>query len=419
MSSFFIDLFLETGMSRSRAETVGFITFVIVSIIICVVAFVAVRLIVIKIARKTTEKTKYMWDNILFDKRFFHRASHIIVPITASFLFESSAKYNVLIQRIINVYYVIVLLWVIDSVLNTVDDVYRTKAISKVRPIKGFLQVIKVIVFIFGAIIGIASLIGQSPIVMLGGIGALTAVTSLVFKDAILGFVAGIQLTSNDMIRIGDWIEMPKYSADGDVIELSLTTVKVQNFDKTITTIPAYAMISDSFINWRGMESTGGRRIKRAIRIDSGTIKLCDDELIARFEKIVLLKRYMKQKRDEIAEYNENNSFDLSEPANGRRLTNIGTFRAYITEYLKNHNGIHKDMTIMVRQLAPTDDGVPLEIYAFTNTTEWKKYESIQADIFDHLFAVAPRFELSIYQHPSSDDINKAVNKFISNNKAN
>ena len=416
MTPFFEKLFTDTGMSEGRAEVVGFVLSIVVAVLICVLALVVTRFTVVKVARKTIQKTRYVWDNILFEKRFFHRVSHIVVPITASFLSESFTEHLNLIQRFITIYSITVLLWLIDSVLNTIDVIYRKKEISKVKPIKGFLQVIKVIVFIFGGIVAIAALIGQSPLVMLGGIGAMTAVTSLVFKDSILGFVAGIQLTTNDMIRIGDWIEMPKYSADGDVIELSLTTVKVQNFDKTITTIPAYALVSDAFINWRGMVSTGGRRIKRAIYIDAGTIKLCDDKLIERFEKIALLKNYMHQKSEELDEYNNTNSVDMSEPVNGRRLTNIGTFRAYITEYLKHHKGIHKDMTMMVRQLAPTDNGVPLEVYAFTNTTVWREYEGIQSDIFDHLLAVAPRFELSVFQHPSSHDIRYSIEK-LSNDK--
>lgn len=411
MTPFFEKLFTDTGMSEGRAEVVGFVLSIVVAVLICVLALVVTRFTVVKVAKKTIQKTRYVWDNILFEKRFFHRVSHIVVPITASFLSESFTEHLNLIQRFITIYTITVLLWLIDSVLNTIDVIYRKKEISKVKPIKGFLQVIKVIVFIFGGIVAIAALIGQSPLVMLGGIGAMTAVTSLVFKDSILGFVAGIQLTTNDMIRIGDWIEMPKYSADGDVIELSLTTVKVQNFDKTITTIPAYALVSDAFINWRGMVFTGGRRIKRAIYIDAGTIKLCDDKLIERFEKIALLKNYMHQKSEELDEYNNTNSVDMSEPVNGRRLTNIGTFRAYITEYLKHHKGIHKDMIMMVRQLAPTDNGVPLEVYAFTNTTVWREYEGIQSDIFDHLLAVAPRFELSVFQHPSSQDIRDSVEK--------
>ena len=266
------------------------------------------------------------------------------------------------------------------------------------------LQIIKVVLYIIGIIILIAILIGQNPIVLLGGIGAMTAVVSLIFKDAILGFVAGIQLTANDMIRIGDWVEMPKYSADGTVIELSLTTVKVRNFDNTITSIPAYTMVSDSFINWRGMELTGGRRIKRALYINTADIKFCNDSMIEKFGKIDLLKNYLGQKIQDINSHNTQLSADLDEPVNGRRLTNLGTFRAYIFEYLNNHPGIHKGMLIMVRQLKSEGEGVPLEIYAFTNTTKWTEYEKIQADIFDHLYAVAPEFELSLFQKPSGSD---------------
>ena len=251
-------------------------------------------------------------------------------------------------------------------------------------------------------------LIGKSPLVLLGGISAMTAVLTLVFKDAILGFVAGIQLTSNDMIRIGDWIEMPKYSANGTVTDLSLTTVKVENFDKTVTSIPAYALVSDAFINWRGMESSGARRIKRAIFLDAASVKLCDGGMLARFGKMELLRDYIAEKLREIEKYNAERGCDLSEPVNGRRLTNLGTFRAYVTEYLKRNSHIRQDMTLMAHTLPAGSEGIPLEIYCFADTTKWEEYESIQADIFDHLYSVVPRFGLEIYQKPSGNDIRTA-----------
>ncbi|HBL84628.1 MAG: mechanosensitive ion channel protein MscS [Clostridiales bacterium GWF2_38_85] len=409
MVDFFTKLFENTGLDSNFSETIAYIAAAVIVIVICVLARIIAKYVIVKISAKSAKKTKFTWDNVLFEKRFFHRISHLTVPIVISFFTKTFEEYDGFVSKFIAVYSIIVVIWIADSILNTVDEIYRSYEISKVRPIKGFLQVIKVVIIAIGVIIGIAALIGQNPIVLLGGFGALTAVITLVFKDAILGFVAGIQLTSNNMIRIGDWIEMPKYSADGDVIELSLTTVKVQNFDKTITTIPAYALISDSFINWRGMVNTGGRRIKRAVYIDTNGIKLCDDEMIARFDKIEYLKDYIGRKKEDIGKFNAENKFDLSEPVNGRRLTNIGTFRAYITEYLKHHPGIHQEMTLMVRQLAVGTTGVPLEIYAFTNTTDWEKYEGIQSDIFDHLLAVVSRFGLSIYQQPSGRDIADAA----------
>ncbi|MNJ40449.1 Miniconductance mechanosensitive channel YbdG [compost metagenome] len=255
-----------------------------------------------------------------------------------------------------------------------------------------------------GGILVISNLIGQSPVILLSGIGALSAVTMLVFKDSILGLVAGIQLTSNDMLRVGDWIEMPKYEADGSITDISLNTVKIQNWDKTITTIPTYAMISDSFKNWRGMQISGGRRIKRSIYIDTSSISFCTPEMIQEFKKIHYLKDYITAKEQEIDEYNVRHEIDRTSLVNGRALTNIGVFRAYIQRYLENHPGVHKDMTLMVRQLAPQETGLPIEIYVFANSTEWAIYEGIQSDIFDHILAIAPSFELRLFQNPTGHD---------------
>jgi miniconductance mechanosensitive channel len=237
----------------------------------------------------------------------------------------------------------------------------------------------------------------------------MTAVLLLIFKDAILGLVAGIQLTANKMIAVGDWIEMPKYGADGDVLDLTLTTVKVQNWDKTITTIPTYALISDAFKNWRGMQESGGRRIKRSIAIDMNSIKFCDEEMLERFRKIQYISEHIERKRKELQEHNRLLKVDDSSLANGRRLTNVGTFRAYIQAYLKNHPAIHQNMTFLVRQLAPSDHGLPIEIYVFSSDTAWVTYEAIQADIFDHLLAVLPEFDLRVFQSPAGHDFQQLV----------
>src|SRR5690606_20316278 len=249
---------------------------------------------------------------------------------------------------------------------------YSTFEISKVRPIKGYIQVVKIFIYIIGAIVIIANLIGESPLILLSGIGALSAVFMLVFRDSLLGLVAGIQLSSNNMVRVGDWIEMPKYKANGDVIDISLNTVKVQNFDKTITMIPSYALISDSFINWRGMQATGGRRIKRSLFIDTTSIEFCSEEMIAKYKKINYLKDYIIERENEITQFNEKNKMNRhNSVVNGRALTNIGVFRMYILHYLQNHPGIRNDMTLLARQLDPTVNGLPIEIYAFTNDTNW------------------------------------------------
>jgi miniconductance mechanosensitive channel len=273
--------------------------------------------------------------------------------------------------------------------------------------------VAKIFIFFVGAILMISTLINQNPLILLGGLGALSAVLLLVFQNSILGLVAGIQLSANDMVRVGDWIEMPKHNADGDVIEITLTTVKVQNWDKTITMIPSAAFISESFKNWRGMQESGGRRIKRSIFIDVSSIQFCTEEMIERFKKIQYLKDYIEAKEKEIEAYNQEHNVDPSSKVNGRRLTNIGTFRMYIQKYLENHPRIHKDMTTMVRQLAPGEYGLPLEIYAFTNDVRWAVYESIQSDIFDHIFAAAPEFGLRVFQNPTGHDMREMLKESV------
>jgi miniconductance mechanosensitive channel len=328
-----------------------------------------------------------------------------VTPLIIGFFTGFFPAYEIMIKRVLSAYVTLVLLLIIDSLLNAADDIYRTFDISKTRPIKGILQVIKIVAFVVGGIVIISSLIGQNPLILLGGLGALSAVIILVFQSSILGFVAGLQMTSNDMVRIGDWIEMPKYDADGTVIDLTLTTVKVRNFDNTITTIPAHAMISDSFRNWRGMKASGGRRIKRSIHIDVTSIGFLTEEMIEELSKVEHLKEYIADKRKEIEIYNKERNIDISVPVNGRRMTNIGTFRFYVYNYLRNHPGIHKGMTLMVRQLSPGSTGLPLEVYAFTATTEWIEYENIQSDIFDHLLAVLPHFGLRAFQEPAGYDI--------------
>ena len=248
---------------------------------------------------------------------------------------------------------------------------------------------------------------GKSPLAILGGIGAMTAVLMLIFKDTILSFVSSIQISGYGLIHKGDWIEMPKYGADGDVIDIALHTIKVQNWDKTITVIPTSKLTEDSFKNWRGMTQSGGRRIKRSVNIDLNTVKFCDEDMIERFGKIQLISEYVKNKQEELNKYNEENNIDETQLVNGRRMTNIGTYRAYIEAYLRSHNKINHDLTYMVRQLAPGPSGLPIEIYAFTNDIAWLNYEAIQADIFDHILAVTSHFNLSIYQNPSGYDISK------------
>ncbi|MBS4204336.1 mechanosensitive ion channel family protein [Lederbergia citrea] len=408
---FIKNLLLEFGLNPTLARHLSTIIMILFIALICFVANFITKKIVIRVITHIVTKNKLHWGNILLERKVFRKLSHIVPAIIIYYFSSTFLTYQELIEKGAMAYLIIVILTVVNSLLNAITDIYQTFDISKVRPIKGYVQVVKIIVITLGGILVIANLMGESPLILLSGIGALSAVLMLVFKDSLLGLVAGIQLTSNDMVRVGDWIEMPKYGADGDVIDISLNTVMVQNWDKTITMVPSYAMISDSFINWRGMQSSGGRRIKRSLFIDTNSISFCTEEMIEKFKNIHYLSDYIINREREIAEYNRNNEFNRSNPVNGRALTNLGVFRAYISKYLQNHPGINQEMTLMVRLLAPSENGVPIEIYAFTNDVRWVVYESVQGDIFDHLFAIAPEFGLRIFQNPSGNDLKTLVNE--------
>ncbi len=293
-----------------------------------------------------------------------------------------------------------------SKALDYVDEVYRRRPDAHMRPIKGYVQVLKIVIYCGAAILGISALIEQSPLLLLSGLGAMAAVLLLVFKDTILSLVASVQLTSNDMLRVGDWIEMPGMNADGDVIDIALHTVKVQNFDKTITTIPTHRLISDSYRNWRGMSDAGGRRIKRALPLDQNSVRFLSDEEVDNLRRFRLLSDYLADKDRELSEWNARELAGDSNPVNARRITNVGTFRAYVIAYLRAHPELEdKHFTLLVRQLEPTPQGLPLEIYCFTGTTDWGEYERIQADIFDHLLAILPEFGLRLFQQPSGLDL--------------
>ena len=388
-------------------------------IIACIVLIVAVlsdfvfKKIILRIIEKIVKKTKAKWDDVFFERKVFASLSHIspaVIIYLSAGLFPFAKG---ILERIAVVYLVVVIMIVVIKLLDSVEEIYSNLEIAKERPIKGYIQVLQMVIIIIGSIVIISHLLDKPAWKLLSGIGALTAVILLIFKDSILGFVAGIQIAANRMVKIGDWVEMPKYNADGDVIEISLTTVKVRNFDKTITNIPVYAFISDSFKNWRGMSESGARRIKRAINVDVNTIKICSEEMLEKYKKIEYISEYIGDKMGEVEEYNRMRNIDLNEVSNGRRLTNIGTFREYVLSYLKQHPGIRQDMTLLVRQLNPSENGLPLEIYAFSKDIVWKNYESLQADIFDHLLAILPEFELRAFQNPSGNDFEK----IFSNNK--
>ncbi|MEX2594590.1 MAG: mechanosensitive ion channel domain-containing protein [Anditalea sp.] len=309
------------------------------------------------------------------------------------------------LDALTEIYMVFMIVWILMSIIKSGIDVLKEKQPFRDKPMESYLQVVQMVFFLFGAVYLFSALTGKSPMVFFGAMGAASAVLLLMFKDTIMGFVASIQVTTNDMVRIGDWIAMPKYGADGDVLEINLTTVKVQNWDKTITTIPTYTLISDSFQNWRGMSDSGGRRIKRSINIKQASIRYIADDELPRFKKIQGISSYIDEARDEIRKHNEQIGADRHLPINGRNLTNVGLFRKYVDWYLKSHPGTHKGMTMMVRQLAPTEKGMPLELYVFTNTVEWLEYEAVMADIFDHLIAAVKHFDLEIFELPTGEDL--------------
>jgi len=405
---FLKDFFIERSFDPETAAALSYAIITAVVAAACIAANFVTKKIVLRLITMFITRNRYSWDDKILERRVLQKLSHIVPGMIIYYASNVYAAFPVaqqLVEKAAVVYILLVILSTLNAFLDALHDIYLTLEISKARPIKGFLQVVKIVLFFVGAVLFIAILINQNPLLLLGGLGALSAVLLLVFQNSILGLVAGVQLTANDMVRVGDWIEMPKHNADGDVIEITLTTVKVQNWDKTITMIPSAAFITDSFKNWRGMQESGGRRIKRSVYIDVTSIQFCTEEMLERFKKIQYLREYIENKEKELEEYNRKHNIDPSSVVNGRRLTNIGTYRIYIEQYLRNHPKIHKGLTSMVRQLAPGEHGLPLEIYAFTNDVRWTVYESIQSDIFDHILAVAPEFGLRVFQNPTGHDM--------------
>lgn len=374
-------------------------------------ANVIAKSVIVRTLHTLLIKTKSERDDILVRRRVFERISHIapalVIYALSPVAFSAYPAVGQFVVTLSLIYMVVIGVLFIDGLINAGLEIYGTYAISRDFPITSFAQVAKLALYFLGFIATLSLILGQSPFTFIAGLGALTAVLMLVFKDPILGFVAGIQLSANRMVAVGDWIEMPKYGVDGDVMEIALTTVKIRNFDKTITTVPTQALIGDSFKNWRGMQETGGRRIKRSIHIDISTIRFCDQDMLEHFSKIQYIADYLKEKREEIAAFNAEKQADTSSLVNGRHLTNVGTFRAYVEAYLRNHPKISKSLTLLVRQLQPDEFGLPIEIYVFSLDTNWIAYERIQADIFDHILAAAREFDLRIFQNPSGADFQK------------
>jgi miniconductance mechanosensitive channel len=373
-----------------------------------IIHLIAKRLVVATV-RAFALRSSQTWDDALVTHNVFGRLVQVlpalIVFVGVPFIPGLPEGVVQLMRNVAMGYMVLMLTLALTAMLSAANAIYAASPVAKDRPLKGFVQLVQIVVWIFGGVMIIAAVLDRSPLLLLSGFGAMTAILLLVFKDTILSLVASVQLAAQDMVRVGDWIEMPQFGADGDVVDVQLHTVKVQNWDKTITTIPTHRLITDSFKNWRGMSQAGARRIKRAIYVDVSSIRFQTKEEVEHFTRFALLKDHIANKEQELADYNEGLATEVDSEVNRRRLTNIGTFRAYAYNYLKNHPKIHQGMTLIVRQLGPGPEGLPLEIYCFTNTTEWAVYENIQSDIFDHLLAIVPEFGLRLYQKPAGSDL--------------
>ena len=375
-------------------------------LVLSFIVYLITRYIVIKTISHFFKKTSTELDDILIEKGLFNRLAYLPPLFIIYNLNEIIPEFN-FFDRVLLSLIAFIVITSVNAFISAASEIYSKSKYAGRLNIKSYLQVLKLIVNLFGIIIIIATLSGKSPVYLLSGIGALTAVLMLIFKDTILSLVSSIQISSNDLFKVGDWVEAPHFGADGDVIDIALHTIKIQNWDKTISVIPTHKLVDSSFKNWKGMSDSGGRRIKRSIKIDMNSVKFCTDEMIGKYKKFKILSDYIGKKTQEISKYNSDNNLSSDATINGRSLTNIGTFRAYIESYLRNNNNIHNEMTFLVRQLSPQSDGLPIEIYVFSNDTNWVNYESIQSDIFDHLLAIIPEFGLKVFQNPTGNDFRK------------
>jgi len=408
--------FEQQGFSTAHADQLSTALFLLLAIVLAVVTEIATRKVLLKVIPVFALKTATTLDDLLLKHRVFTFIAHMVPAILLyNFTHAVFVFYPDIVPPVQAAFVIYLTILAILASLGSLDallEKYNEQQVSARLPLKSFIQVLKTLVVSSGAVIVIAKLLGTSPLVFFSGLGAFTAVIILIFKDSILGFVAGIQLTTNNLVKPGDWIEMPKYGADGEVSDISLVTVSVQNWDKTITVIPAYALISEGFRNWRGMSESGGRRIMRSINIDMRSVQFCDAAMLENLRSIVLLGEYLDAKTRELDDYNSRFAFDAAVPVNGRRLTNLGTFRAYVMAYLRSHPKINTEMTLIVRHMQPAENGIPVQFYVFCNDVDWGNYENVQADIMDHLLAVLPFFGLRVFQNPSGSDITEAAHMF-------
>jgi miniconductance mechanosensitive channel len=383
--------------------------------ILALIVFWIMKHLVIKGIYRVFLKTSFKWDDAFVKFQVFNNVAHLIPAFIvrgfAQMIFEDFKDALPYVIKITDSYLIIVFVTIINSFLRVSEYGLSKTTAFKDKPISSYFQLIRIILYIATGVLILSILLGKSPAVFLGAFGAMTAILLLIFKDTILGLVASVQMATSDTVRVGDWIEMPKFNADGEVVMINLNTVKIQNWDKTISSVPTHHFMTESFKNWRAMTESGGRRIKRSVYINVHTVKFIDQETRERYKKIHLITEYIQERQEEIDLYNLENQIDTSEVINGRRMTNIGVFRKYIENYIINRPDIRKDMSLMVRQMPIEDRGVPIEIYCFTNTTVWSEYEDILANIFDHILAAATYFELDIYQRPSGKDISKPLEK--------
>ncbi len=412
------DQLIAWGIDEKWASYVNLLVLILITVIgVFLVHFIVWRFLRQLLRWLTNEKRLFL--SYLKNNRFAHSLALIapvgLVKAAIPIVFDNFPAFINPLSALLDIYVVFMVITILMSILNAIGDNLRENSSFRQRPISSYLQVVKIIFYLFGAIIIFSKLTGKDPVAFFSVMGAASAILLLMFKDTIMGFVASIQVTTNDMVRIGDWIEMPKYGADGDVIEMTLTTVKVQNWDKTITTLPTHVLITDSFKNWQGMREYGGRRLKRPIMIKQSSIRYVKDEELDRFKSIQGISDFITARKLEIDLHNEKIGADRSIPVNGRNLTNAGLFRNYATWYVKNHPGVHKEKTIMVRQLAPTEYGLPFEFYLFTNTVAWVEYESIAGDIFDHLIAAVKYFDLEVFELPTGTDLTGLTSVKMSN----
>ena len=415
ITNWFNQKLLNFGTSVSVADYLDNFAVLLIIILLALAVDYICRYILLGAFKKFAKKTTNQLDDLIIEKKIINKGMHIIPSILIftmlpiAYPSPADKEILVLLQKLCQIYIITVSLLFINSLLNLGVELFHRNDKFKDKPLKGFVQIVQVILFSVGIILLISILINESPSTIFTGIGASAAILMLVFKDTILGFVAGIQLSANDMLRVDDWISMPKYGADGTVIEITLNTVKVKNFDNTISTIPPYALISESFQNWRGMRESPGRRIKRSINLDMNSVKFCTPEMLEKYRKISLLAGYIDDTENKLQTYNQTNQIDNTILVNGRRQTNLGVFRAYLQRYLESLPEVNKEMICMVRHLQPTEKGIPMELYFFSSIKDWVIYETIQADVFDHVLAVIPEFDLQIFQELSGSDVRMFV----------